>query len=93
MRLELIIPHRSEPYADGYVLPMFSLALVILVCGIKPFVEYREGDAISVAKIRFGVMLSQCLLLGLLIGGFNGRSPSAILEVLVRALPRVSSAE
>ena len=77
----LIIPHRSEPYADGYVLPMFSLALVVLVCGIKPFVEYREGDAISVAKIRFGVMLSQCLLLGLLIGGFNGRSPSAPTRV------------
>lgn len=77
----LIIPHRSEPYADGYVLPMFSLALVLLVCGIKPFVEYREGDAISVAKFRFGVMLSQCLLLGLVIGGFNGRSPSAPTRV------------
>ena len=57
--IPMVTPHRSEPYADGYFLPAFSLAFLFVVCGVKPFVELGERDAISVSKSRLGV----CLLL------------------------------
>ena len=81
----LVIPHRWEPYADGYVLPMYSLALVILVCGIKPFVEYRERDAVSVTKIRFGGFL---LLIELVFGFVSWLSFAQVTALAVNARPQ-----
>lgn len=77
----LVLPHPTEPYAQGYPLPAYSLVLIYLVCGIKPLIEYRDGDPNSIAKFRFGAVLLQIMVLGLVIGAFQESSPSAPTNV------------
>lgn len=75
--IPLVLPHPTAPYAQGYPLPAFSLALIYLVCGLKPLVEYRGGESVSVVQLRFGAALLTILVLAVVIGGFRDRSPSA----------------